>query len=72
PVFMDRVQNSPVFEISQVDLKFNKPEITLSINRNKAMLMGVSVSDIAQTLQTFLSEERLGYFIKDGKQYYEI
>lgn len=70
PVFMDRVQNSPVFEISQVDLKFNKPEITLSINRNKAMLMGVSVSDIAQTLQTFLSEERLGYFIKDGKQYY--
>jgi multidrug efflux pump len=32
--------------------------------------MGVNVSDIAQTLQTFLSEERLGYFIKEGKQYY--
>ncbi len=72
PIFMDSVQNSPVFSISQVDLKFNKPEITVSINRNKALLMGVSISDIAQTLQTFLSEERLGYFIKDGKQYYVI
>jgi len=72
PIFMDSVQKSPVFSISQVDLKFNKPEITVSINRNKALLMGVSIADIAQTLQTFLSEERLGYFIKDGKQYYVI
>ncbi|MCB0481811.1 MAG: efflux RND transporter permease subunit [Flavobacteriales bacterium] len=72
PAFMDSVQNSPVFSVSQVDLKFNKPEITVAINRNKALLMGVSVADIAQTLQTFLSEERLGYFIKDGKQYYVI
>lgn len=72
PAFMDSVQNSPVFSVSQVDLKFNKPELTVSINRNKALLMGVNVADIAQTLQTFLSEERLGYFIKDGKQYYVI
>jgi multidrug efflux pump len=70
PAFMDSVQNSPVFAVSQVDLKFNKPELTVTINRNKALLMGVSVADIAQTLQTFLSEERLGYFIKDGKQYF--
>ncbi len=70
PQFMDQVQASPVFAVSQVDLKFNKPEITVNINRNKASLMGVSVADIAQTLQTFLSEQRLGYFIKDGKQYY--
>jgi hydrophobe/amphiphile efflux-1 (HAE1) family protein len=72
PAFMDSVQNSPVFAVSQVDLKFNKPEITININRNKAQLMGVSIENIAQTLQTFLSEERIGYFIKDGKQYYVI
>ncbi|MBW6483343.1 MAG: efflux RND transporter permease subunit [Vicingaceae bacterium] len=70
PIFMDSVQKSPVFSMSQVDLKFNKPEIKVSINRNKAALMGVTIADIAQTLQTFLNEERLGYFIKDGKQYY--
>lgn len=72
PAFMDRVQESPVFSASQVDLVFNKPEITVSINRNKARLMGVSVADIARTLQTFLSEQHLGYFMKDGKQYYVI
>lgn len=72
PAFMDSVQNSPVFSVSQVDLKFNKPELTVSINRNKALLMGVGISDIAETMQTFLSEERLAYFIKDGKQYYVI
>ncbi len=70
PKFMDKVQNSPVFSVSTVDLKFNKPEIIIDINRSKAQLMGVSVADIAQTLQTFLSEQRMGYFIKDGKQYY--
>ncbi len=70
PQFMDRVQTSKVFGASNVDLVFNKPEITVEINRNKALLMGASVADIAQTLQTFLSEQRLGYFIKDGKQYY--
>lgn len=69
PIFMDRVQSSPVFSVSQVDLKFSKPEITIDINRNKALLMGVSVQDIALTLQMYLSEQRLGYFIKDGKQY---
>ncbi len=72
PTFMDRVQESPKFGASTVDLKFNKPEITVEINRNKAQLMGVSVADIAETMQTFLSEERLGYFMKDGKQYYVI
>ncbi|MEZ4805497.1 MAG: efflux RND transporter permease subunit [Bacteroidia bacterium] len=70
PIFMDRVKESPIFAVSQVDLKFNKPEITVNINRNKAQLMGVSVASIAQTLETYLSEQRLGYFIKDGKQYY--
>ncbi|MCB0279570.1 MAG: efflux RND transporter permease subunit, partial [Calditrichaeota bacterium] len=72
PAFMDRVESSPVFSVSQVDLKFSKPEITVDINRNKALLMGVSIADIAQTLQTFLSEQRLGYFVKDGKQYFVI
>jgi multidrug efflux pump len=69
PLFMERVQSSPVFSVSQVDLKFSKPEITVEINRNKALLMGVNIEDIALTLQMYLSEQRLGYFIKDGKQY---
>lgn len=72
PRFMDRVQSDPMFQASTIDLKFNKPEYTVEINRNKALDMGVNVSDIAQTLQTYLSDQRIGYFIKDGKQYYVI
>ncbi|MEZ4938515.1 MAG: efflux RND transporter permease subunit [Crocinitomicaceae bacterium] len=72
PAFMDRVQKSNIFSASTVDLKFNKPELVLQVNRNKAYLMGVEVIDVANTLQTFLSEQRLGYFMQEGKQYYVI
>lgn len=72
PVFIDRAEADPTFDIVSVDLKFNKPEYNIEINRSKALDMGVSVSDIAQTLQTYLSDQRIGYFVKDGKQYYII
>ncbi|MDR7371489.1 efflux RND transporter permease subunit [Flavobacterium aquidurense] len=69
PVFMDEVGKSDVFSISDVNLKFNKPEINVSIDREKAESLGISIIDIAQTLQLSLSGQRFGYFIKNGKQY---
>jgi multidrug efflux pump len=69
PKFMDEVQKSTVFMGFDVNLKFNKPELTIIINREKANALGVSVSDIAQTLQFALSGRRFGYFIMNGKQY---
>ena len=69
PKFMDEVGNSPVFQGTDVDLKFNKPELRIHINRNKATQLGVSVQDISQTLQLALSNLRYGYFIRNGKQY---
>jgi multidrug efflux pump len=69
PKFMDAARNHPAFDIVDIDLKFNKPEVVIDINREKAFELGVSVRDIAQTIQTFFSEQRLGYFIKSGKQY---
>lgn len=69
PSFMDEVNQDPVFQGADVDLKFNKPELTVSIDRAKASQLGVSVDDISQTLQLALSNRRLGYFTKDGKQY---
>lgn len=72
PAFLEKVNASDKFSASTVDLKFNKPEVEIDINRAKALSLGVSVEDIAMTLQTFLGEQRLGYFIKDGKQYYVI
>jgi multidrug efflux pump len=69
PRFLDEVDSHPAFSISDIDLKFNKPELVVSIDRERARSLGVSVSDIAQTLQLTLSEQRYGYFIRDGKQY---
>ncbi len=69
PVFMDSVRRDPMFSISDIDLKFNKPELRVNINRSKAEEMGVSVRDIAETLQLYFSGTRFGYFIYDGKQY---
>jgi multidrug efflux pump len=69
PRFLDEANDHPVFSVADVDLKFNKPEIVIAIDRDRARSMGVSVVDIAQTLQLALAGQRYGYFIKDGKQY---
>jgi len=69
PLFMDEVSKNPVFSTSDVNLKFNKPEINLTIDRAKAKNLGVSIVDIAQTLQLGLSGQRFSYFFMNGKQY---
>ncbi len=69
PLFMDEVSKDPTFTVSDVNLKFNKPEINLTIDRDKARNLGVSVSAIAQTLQLGLSGQRFSYFFMNGKQY---
>ncbi len=69
PVFMDSVAKSDVFSNSDVNLRFTKPELRVTIDRDKASTMGVSIQNIAQTLQLSMSEQRIGYFIRNGKQY---
>jgi multidrug efflux pump len=69
PLFMDEVAKDPTFTTSDVNLKFNKPEIDLTIDRDKAKSLGVSVSDIGTALQLGLSGQRFSYFFMNGKQY---
>ena len=69
PLFMDAVAKDPTFTVSDVNLKFNKPEINLTIDRDKAKNLGVSISAIAQTLNLGLSGQRFSYFFMNGKQY---
>lgn len=69
PQFLNEAGKNPVFQGVDADLKFNKPELRITIDRLKASELGVSVEDISQTLQLALSNRRLGYFIKEGKQY---
>jgi len=69
PLFVEEVSKSPVFQGFDVNLKFNKPELQVSIDRLKASELGVSILDITNTLQLALSGRRFGYFIMNGKQY---
>ena len=69
PLFMEKVYESDVLQMADVNLKFSKPEARITINRDKANMLGVSTRDIAQTLQYGLSGQRMGYFYMNGKQY---
>ncbi|MEO8234714.1 MAG: efflux RND transporter permease subunit [Flavobacterium sp.] len=69
PQFMEEAAQDPTFSNTDVNLKFNKPEIYVTIDREKAQSLGVSVIDVAQTLQLSLSGQRFGYFMRNGKQY---
>ena len=69
PKFLEAANSNPVFQGVDADLKFNKPELKVQINRLKATQLGVSVQDIAQTMQLAYSNLRFGYFTKEGKQY---
>ncbi|MDB5012040.1 MAG: Acriflavin resistance protein [Daejeonella sp.] len=69
PLFMDEIGKDPTFTATDVNLKFNKPEINIEIDREKAKNLGVSILDVAQTLQFALSGQRFSYFNMNGKQY---
>jgi len=69
PKFLEMARESNILEGVDADLKFNKPEIRVNIDRLRASELGVSVSDINQTLELAFSDRRLGYFYKSGKQY---
>ena len=69
PGFMERVQDDPTFSLTDLNLKFNKPELNVTIDRSKAKSMGVSVSDVATTMQLAFAGQRFAYFTKEGKQY---
>ncbi|MDY0200496.1 MAG: efflux RND transporter permease subunit [Tenuifilaceae bacterium] len=69
PVFLRRAQDDPRFQVVDVDLKFNKPELHVEIDREKARTSGVTVRDIAEALQLYFSGQRYGFFIFEGKQY---
>ncbi len=69
PQILEEARQSKVLLNADFDLKFNKPELRVQIDRLKASELGISVNDISETLQLSYSNQRLGYFTKDGKQY---
>ena len=69
PKFLDKAQENKAFQVVDVDLKFNKPELRVEIDRDRAKAMGVTVRDVAENLSLYFSQQRYGYFILRDKQY---
>ena len=62
PKFMAEAEKNPAFQGVDIDLKFNKPELSVTVDRLKASDLGVSVDAISEALQLAYSNRRLGYF----------
>lgn len=69
PTFLNEARSNEAFRVVDINLKFNKPEVQVVIDRDKAKSVGVTVQDIAETLQLYFSGQRYGYYIYKGKQY---
>ena len=69
PQFMEKAAQEEGFQVVDINLKFNKPELTVEIDRERAKVLGVSVRDIAESLQLYFRGQRFGFFILNNKQY---
>ena len=69
PKFLDEVRKDKTFANSDVSLKFNKPEIQLTVDRMKIKDLGLSTTDVIAAIQAAFSGGRLAYFIMKGYQY---
>jgi len=66
---VEQARADKTFQNVDINLKFNKPEEQITIDRLKARELGLTISDIANTIQSAFSGRRLDYYIHEGRQY---
>ena len=69
PKFLDEAKKDPTFSNVDVNLKFNKPEIYLTLDRMKIKDLGLSSQDVVSAIQSAFSGGRLAYYLSNGHQY---
>ncbi|MEO8177318.1 MAG: efflux RND transporter permease subunit [Deltaproteobacteria bacterium] len=69
PMFLEAAQKRSELRFVDADLKVNRQETAVAVNRSRAAELGVSALDVARTLQLTFGDQRLGYFVMNGKQY---
>ncbi|MFA5040557.1 MAG: efflux RND transporter permease subunit [Bdellovibrionales bacterium] len=67
--FMKEVEKSRVLLFSDNDLKFDLPQATVIIDRDKAALLGLTMTDIGNSLSAMLGGGYVNYFALDGRSY---
>ena len=66
---MTKVRAYPGLLNADSDLKLNKPQLKVDINRDKAAQMGVGIDTIGRTLETLLGGREVTRFKQEGEQY---
>jgi len=69
PKFLDEARKDHTFANVDVNLKFNKPELQITVDRIKIKDLGLSTTDVISAMQAAFSGGRLAYFIMNGYQY---
>lgn len=69
PRFLNAARQSSKLMFVDADLKMNKPELRINIDRSKAALIGVSIQEVARALQLSFSGQRYGYYLQNDRQY---
>jgi len=66
---MAQARRSPALANVDSDLKLNKPQLSVEIDREKAAALGIQVETIGRTLETLLGGRQVTRFKREGKQY---
>ena len=67
--FMDEIGKNPGFLTPDIDLRLNKPELKIDVDRTKATDLGVSVEVIARAIETMLGGRQVTRYKRDADQY---
>ncbi|MBI2771065.1 MAG: efflux RND transporter permease subunit [Burkholderiales bacterium] len=66
---LDEIGKNPGIQGVDVDLRLNKPELRIDVDRAKAADMGVSVEVVAKALETMLGGRQVTRYKRDAEQY---
>jgi multidrug efflux pump len=66
---MARMESNPGLFSVDSDYKETRPQIRVSVDRDRAAALGVSLADIGRTLETMMGSRRVTTFVDDGEEY---
>ncbi|MGX1198807.1 efflux RND transporter permease subunit [Parvibaculum sp. MBR-TMA-1.3b-4.2] len=67
--FMEKLRANPGFINADTDLKLDKPQLDIKVNREKVVDAGIDVSTVGRTLETLLGGRKVTRFERNGKQF---
>jgi multidrug efflux pump len=66
---LDEIAKNPGIQGVDVDLRLNKPELRIDVDRTKAADLGVGVDVVARALETMLGGRQVTRYKRDAEQY---